>query len=137
MRPLIAVRHAAAFDPEFIARHSLFWPLARAARTLGQYDDFPPVEALASVFDGCLPVRFVHATPRRRRGTPVDVRGLYDARITLERAVPTRARSWHDLMNALVWGTFPRAKSALHTRQHRVIAARVAPGARTLPPSRT
>jgi hypothetical protein len=64
----------------------------------------------------------------------VDVQTLYDARITLERAVPTRARCWHDLMNALVWGTFPNAKRALHARQHRAISERVAPGARGLPP---
>jgi hypothetical protein len=40
-------------------------------------------------------------------------------------------------MNALVWGTFPHAKRALHARQHRAIAARVVPNARTLPPVRT
>lgn len=67
----------------------------------------------------------------------MDVGALYDARITLDRVVPTRARSWHDLMNALVWGTFPQAKRALHARQHRAIAERLAPGARTLPPART
>lgn len=88
------------------------------------------------------PVRFELASPRprgrrRRRSEPVDVRTLYDARITLERVVPTRARSWHDLMNALVWGTFPRAKQALHARQHRAIAERIVPGAFTLPPART
>ncbi len=51
--------------------------------------------------------------------------------------MPTRARCWHDFMNALVWGTFPRAKRALHARQHRAIAARLVPDARTLPPVRT
>jgi len=35
--------------------------------------------------------------------------------------VPTRPGSWHDLMNALVWATFPRAKRALHERQHRLV----------------
>jgi hypothetical protein len=105
--------------------------------------DFPPVHSLQRVFGADLsdaPVRFVPAAPRPRRGRrpqAIDVRALYDARITLDRVVPTRARSWHDFMNALVWGTFPKAKSALHARQHRAIAARVEPGARTLPPART
>jgi hypothetical protein len=134
MRPLVVVRRAAAFDRHFIARHPLFWPLARAARAFVEHDDFPPVEALGGVFDGDLPVRFVPAAPRRRRGALVDVRTLYDARITLDRAVPTRARCWHDLMNALVWGTFPNSKRALHARQHRAISERVAPGARGLLP---
>jgi len=99
--------------------------------------DFPPVEALARVFAGRAPVQFVRARPRRSRRAPLDARALYDARITIDRAVPTRERSWHDLMNALVWGAFPRAKLALHARQHRAIAERLTPGTRTLPPTRT
>jgi hypothetical protein len=136
VRPLVAVRHAVEFDPRFLARDPLFWPLARAARALAGHDDFPPVEALARVFEGAAPVRFVAPTPfrRRRRGGPVDGRTLYDARIALERTVPTRRRCWHDLMNALVWGTFPRAKLALHERQHRLIASRIVPGACRLSP---
>jgi DUF3025 family protein len=137
MRPLVAVRHAVPFDPHFLSRAALFWPLARAAKALGPHDDFPPVEALARVFEGDAPVRFVAASPRRRRAAPIDARALYDARITLDREVPTRARCWHDFMNGLVWGTFPRAKRALHARQHHAIAERLAPGARTLPVART
>jgi hypothetical protein len=40
-------------------------------------------------------------------------------------------------MNALVWGAFPLAKSALHARQYRAVARRLTPGARRLPPTRT
>ncbi len=141
---------AAPFDPDFLDRSPLFWPVVPAARCLfasasagDERPDFPPVQSLDRVFGEDrreAPVRFVAAAPRPRRGRrphAIDVGALYDARITLDRVVPTRARSWHDLMNALVWGTFPRAKSALHARQHRAIAARVTPGARTLPPART
>jgi hypothetical protein len=138
---------APSFDPHFLERSSLFWPIARSARAvlepLAVREDFPPVEALARVFErgamGEASVRFALAPPRsrRRRTGPVDVKTLYDARITLERVVLTRARSWHDLMNAFVWGTFPRAKSALHARQYRAIAERIEPGARTLPAART
>jgi DUF3025 family protein len=134
VRPLVAVRRAVEFEPRFLERDPLFWPLARAARALGPHHDFPPVEAFGKVFEGDPPVRFVAPSPRRRRGSPVDVRALYDARITIERAVPTRPRCWHDLMNALVWGTFPKAKLALHARQHRLIAERIGPDARGLPP---
>lgn len=105
----------------------------------GVCEDFPLVTELERVFEGHAPVRFSVAPPRsrRRRTGPVDVTSLYDARIAVEGVVPTRAGSWHDLMNALVWGTFPRAKSALHARQHRAIVARIEPGARTLPRTRT
>jgi hypothetical protein len=137
MRPLVAVRHAAAYDSLFFTRGPLFWPIVRASRSLGEHEDFPPVEALARVFEGDPPVRFVVAPPRRRRGSIVDARTLYDSRITLEGSVPTRARCWHDLMNALVWGTFPRSKLALHARQHRAITERLVPGARALPSART
>jgi hypothetical protein len=143
MRPLVAVRRAAPFDPDALARSPLFWPLARAARALGPLADFPDVATLARVFEGDPPVRFVSAAPRARRhrggriAPPIDPRTLYDGRVTLAREVPTRDRCWHDFMNALVWGTFPRAKSALHARQYRAVAARVEPGATALPPART
>jgi hypothetical protein len=124
------------FDPAFLERDPLLRTLSPAAAALGPLDDFPEPARLDAVFRGEPPVRFVAAAPRRR-GAPLDVRALYDARITLDREVPTRPRCWHDLMNALVWGTFPRAKRALHERQHRAIAARIAPGSRTLPPTRS
>jgi hypothetical protein len=137
MRPLVAVRRAAAFDPDFTSRDPLLWPLAPAAAALGPLVDFPPVSALDRLFAGEPPVRFVPAAPRRRRRAPIDEGTLYDARITVDREVPTRSRCWHDLMNALVWGTFPQAKQALHARQHAAIRARIAPGAQTLPPTRS
>jgi hypothetical protein len=139
MRPLVAVRNATAYDPRWVERSPLFWPLRRAASALASRGDFPPIDMLDRVFEGDPPVHFVRATPRargRRRG-PLDLDALYDARITVDRCVPTRERSWHDLINALVWGTFPRAKRALHARQHRATTARVSRGARTLPPTRS
>lgn len=142
-RPLVAVRRATRFDRGFIERDALFWPLRRAVEALGTLDDFPPVETLDRVFCGDPPVRFVAAVPRKRRShapdasAGIDARDLYDGRVTLDGEVPTRSQSWHDFMNALVWGTFPRAKLALHARQHRAIARRVPPGARTLPATRS
>ena len=85
--------------------------------------------------EGQPPVRFALAGPQPRRAPlPADAR--YDARIALERTVSTRRASWHDLLNALVWTSFPRAKLALHLRQHRMIAARLQDDLR-LPGSRT
>jgi hypothetical protein len=139
MRPLVAVRRATPYDARFVARSPLFWALERAASWLVEYDDFPSPTELHRVFEGAAPVRFVEAVPRprRHRRRPLDVRSLYDATITLDRCVPTRRQSWHDLMNALVWGAFPRAKQALHARQHRALSERIERGARTLPPTRT
>jgi len=133
-----------AFDARFAERHPLFWPIAPAARAFAEERDWPPVETYGRAFGhadhaASAPVRFEPAAaPRRtraRRG-PVDRASLYDARI-VGGVVPTRPRSWHDFLNALVWATFPRAKRALHERQHRVLDARVAEGARVLPSTRS
>ncbi len=126
---------AVSWDPGFFRKSPLFWPIAPAAAQLEAFATWPAPEDLTRLFDAEPPVRFVPATPQPRRAPlPADAR--YDARIALERTVPTRRASWHDLLNALVWATFPRAKLALHLRQHRMIAARLQddlrlPGART------
>jgi hypothetical protein len=123
------------WDPTFFLRSALFWPVARAARKLGEHASWPRPDDLTGLFEGEPPVRFEVAPPRRRRErAPAEAR--YDARIALGRHVPTRARSWHDVTNALVWATFPGAKLALHARQHAIIATRMGrdlrlPGART------
>jgi hypothetical protein len=129
---------AAAFEPRFFEASPLFWPIAGAARIFAGYADWPGAEALTRELEGRANVRFVPAAPRpRRQRTPAETRPLYDARIVLERCVPTRERSWHDLLNALVWATFPRAKAALHERQLQALRARIVPGAMRLPATRS
>jgi hypothetical protein len=129
-------RRKTPFDPRFYDRDPLLLPIAPAARALASQGDFPPIEVLDALLGTGSTVRFVASPPRARRraavvaavaAPPVD----YDARIVREGCVPTRARSWHDLLNALVWATFPAAKHALHARQHRAIAASVDRRART------
>ncbi|MDH2915518.1 MAG: DUF3025 domain-containing protein [Gallionella sp.] len=40
----------------------------------------------------------------------------YEPRCYLKGEVPTREHNWHDLLNALVWLTFPKAKAAINAR---------------------
>ena len=139
MRSLVSHR---SFDGRFFEGHALFWPFLPAAARFSGEPDWPAVETYGRVFPdpATTPVRFEAAPPprgRRRIATAVDPESLYDARITRDRCVPTRARSWHDFLNALVWATFPRAKLALHQRQHRALVERIDPGARTLPATRS
>jgi Protein of unknown function (DUF3025) len=131
-------RREVPFDPRFFDADPLFWPIARAAATFAAESDWPEVESYARAFAGRPAVTFEAASPepRRRRG-PRDPAALYDARITRDRCVLTRPRSWHDYLNALVWATFPRAKLALHERQHRALSARIEPGASRLPATRS
>ncbi len=137
------LRHArqarATFEPRFYARHPAFWPIARAAETFADRTDWPIVADYGVAFLGEPPVRFLEVPPKHRRpnGQPIDRTTLYDATITLQGVVPTRARMWHDFLNALVWATFPRAKRALHRRQHRAIDRWIPEGATQLPNART
>jgi hypothetical protein len=121
---LRTVRQApGAFDPRFFERDARFSPIAPAAAIFAECTDFPDPEALDRALSARAGVRFVPAEPRpRRQRGPVALDGLYDTRIA-RGEVPTRPRNWHDFLNALVWATFPRAKAALHARQHRAIRA--------------
>jgi hypothetical protein len=134
------VRHERSrFDGRFFERHPAHWPLARAAGVFADREDWPEPSEYGSAFAVEPPVRFERAPAKRRRprGEPVVREDLYDAMIVLRRVVSTRARMWHDFLNALVWATFPRAKLALHTRQHRAIERWLPQGATQLPNART
>jgi hypothetical protein len=124
-----------SWDPSFFRKSALFWPIAPAATKLEGFARWPEPEELSCLFEGDAPVSFVPAAPggRRRR---LGASERYDALITERRVVPTRHGSWHDLLNALVWATFPRAKLALHARQHRAITSHLGPDLR-LPGGRT
>ena len=114
------------WDAGFTTRSPLFWPIAAAAKAVHS-DGFPQPETIDAALASRAGVRFERQrpVPRRRRG-PRDPASMYDARIKAG-CVPTRPGSWHDLMNALVWATFPAAKRALHDRQHELVVP-AAPG---------
>ena len=114
------------WDQALFERTPLFATIAPAAARIGARSAFPTPDEIDAALAELAGVRFVRQPPRPRRArrTPDDPRQLYDARIVAGE-VPTRAGSWHDLMNALVWATFPVAKRTLHARQH----ALVTPGA--------
>jgi hypothetical protein len=139
---LRAVRRSrSTFDPLFFEKSPLFWPIVRPARAFAGEADWPDVATYARVFEGPPLVRFEVAAPpsrgRRHRRASIDPACLYDARITVDACVPTRGRSWHDFLNALVWGAFPRSKRALHERQHRAIVSSLSPDATRLPGARS
>lgn len=45
----------------------------------------------------------------------------YEPRCYLKGEVPTRENNWHDLLNALVWFSFPKAKAAINVRHFRAL----------------
>ena len=137
---LRAIRHEhVAFDGRFFERSGAFAPIARAASVFADAPDWPdPPDYIRAFVDADPVVRFETSPPKRRRDPgPIVREELYDAVIVRRCAVPTRARMWHDYLNALVWATFPRAKLALHRRQHAAIERWIPEGATQLPNART
>jgi hypothetical protein len=63
-----------------------------------------------------LPLRFV--VPDGRMAARA-----YEMQILQTGSVPTRADTWHDVLNALVWLRFPRFKAALNAAHGKAIAA--------------
>lgn len=125
-----------SWEPDLPApfeRSPFFATIADAASRLSPRTSFPTPEEIDVALASRSGVRFVRQPPRPRRArrTPDDPRQMYDARIAAGE-VPTRASSWHDLMNALVWATFPVAKRALHARQHRLVTPGAPHRTRTL-----
>jgi hypothetical protein len=127
-----------AWDPGFGIGDPAFDSVRSAAERLRGFQAWPTVAQIDSALADLVPVRFEPQLPKtRRRSRPIDVCTLYDGRITVDGVVPTREESWHDLLNALVWASFPRSKRALHRRQYQAMTARIGSSADRLPNART
>jgi hypothetical protein len=63
-----------------------------------------------------MPLRFV---TQQRGKLPFEAQ--YEPRCYLKGEVPTRAKNWHDLLNALVWLTFPETKAVLNARHYHAL----------------
>jgi len=88
--------------------------------------DFPGLDALNAIAAGRRIVtgggnalRFVAA--ERAAGS---LERPYELRVYETGEVPTRASSWHDLFNALVWLAFPRTKAVLNRRHYEELRVR-------------
>ena len=120
----------AAWNGRFFEQDPRFWPIAPAARAFAEHVDFPAPEEL--VAPG---VSFVTARKPRRARRQITPDAAYDTRI-LRGEVPTRPRSWHDFLNALVWATFPASKRAVHALQAALLERARQPGSGALPNAR-
>lgn len=95
-------------------RHPAFGAVSPAVARLPR-DRWPSHEALTALASEAgvatatgRAVRFVPPLPQKARD------GLgYEERIARTGEVATRGENWHDLLNALAWVSFPRAKAAL------------------------
>ena len=63
-----------------------------------------------------LPLRFVQQECGR-----LPFEAQYEPRCYLNGEVPTREHNWHDLLNALVWLTFPATKAVINARHYHAL----------------
>jgi hypothetical protein len=105
-------RRSTPWSADLFARYRAFSPYLEQAEALRELGTFPTPDQLTTWWGEPAGVRFVPQAPRRRGAGAAE----YEALIA-EGAIPTRAESWHDLMNALVWATFPRSKGSIHRSQ--------------------
>jgi hypothetical protein len=108
-----------AFDARFssaVARCT-GWPSPteydRLAREVTRSEPRSPSSSLAPSADGEEEhARLPHFVPQDLRA--VERCGGYEQHVARLRAVPTRAKSWHDFFNMAVWAHFPRTRWALN-----------------------
>lgn len=116
-------------------RSPVFAPLEGALERLPA-ERWPTHDELTQAAGGILtsrgePVRFVNPrehTDRERR--------YYELRIAESGEVETRRENWHDLFNALVWITFPKAKAAINAQHAAILEERGEDEARRRSPER-
>ena len=102
--------------------HPAFAPYASLIDALGLARGLPGLDALTAHAQALgtvqardLPLRFVAPAGR------LSARD-YETHILTTGEVPTRADTWHDVLNALVWLRFPRFKSALNVAHGQALA---------------
>lgn len=110
--------------PDFVERSPMFLPLRPHGAAL-RSADWPDMAQLQRMLDANVPPAVSGGGMRLRLVAP-QARGAaledkYEARIYLRGEVELRPANWHDLMNALVWLAFPRAKAALNARHYRAL----------------
>lgn len=85
-------------------------------------DDFPTLQDCNALLESC-PSPITVQSGALLRFVPQECGRLpferqYEPRCYLNGEVPTRADNWYDLLNALVWLTFPKAKAAINARHY-------------------
>lgn len=117
---------------DFLMRSPMFEPLRPlgAALRASQWPTLDDLQRLADAREpkvltrGGAPLHFVEQGAKAAA-----FEDKYEARIYLRGEVQIRAANWHDLLNALVWLTFPRAKAALNERHYLALRKQQAAGA--------
>ena len=107
------------WNKEALLHTSSFAPLHSIISHL-ESDEFPNLQDCNALLASHRPAIAVHSgqplrfVPQEYGKLPFEAQ--YEPRCFLKGEVPTRANNWHDLLNALVWFIFPKAKAAINAR---------------------
>lgn len=111
--------------PNFLKASLIFEPLSDAGSYLEKLKSWPSLEDLNNQLAKRLqPIKTTSGCPVRYvpQNASVDAFAKrYEPRIYLAGEIQTRAQNWHDLFNALVWLTFPRAKAMLNQLHYQAL----------------
>ena len=110
---------------DFLQASPLFAPLCHAGLHLEKLKDWPGLEDLNDLLANRLqPIKTVsgHSIRFVSQDSSVGEFAMrYEPRIYLTGEIQTRVQNWHDLFNALVWFTFPRAKATLNQLHYQAL----------------
>ncbi|MBU0620810.1 MAG: DUF3025 domain-containing protein [Gammaproteobacteria bacterium] len=113
-----------AWNKEALLRDPFFAPLHLPVSLLGG-ERFPSLQDCNGLLAQLSPAITVHSglslrfVPQEYGKLPFE--SQYEPRCYLKGEVPTRENNWHDLLNALVWFAFPKAKAAINVRHYQAL----------------
>ena len=115
---------APEWNKESLLRTPAFAPL-HSVISLLEADGFPALDDCNALLAAHRPTIIVHSGRQLRfvaqEYGKLPFEAQYEPRCYLKGEVPTRANNWHDLLNALVWLAFPKAKAAINGRHYRAL----------------
>jgi len=109
------------WDKNQLLASPLFEPLHPVIAQLAN-DKFPDLNDCNGLLQNCLPVittqlgQPIRLVPQLLGKLAFEAQ--YEPRCYLTGEVQTRANNWHDLLNAMVWMTFPCSKAAINARHY-------------------
>lgn len=125
------MKQAPKWNREALLQSPLFVPLHPILTEL-EANDFPTLQRCNALLakhlppinvQSGMPLRFV----AQQRGK-LSFEAQYEPRCYLAGEVQMRAHNWHDLLNALVWLTFPKTKAVLNARHYHALIEERASG---------
>jgi hypothetical protein len=125
------MKQTLAWNTEALLRSPLFAPLHPVLAELesGYFPTLDDCNALLAAHHPPITVRSgapLHFVAQQRGKLPFEAQ--YEPRGYLTGEVQMRDHNWHDLLNALVWLTFPKTKAVLNARHYHALMEERASG---------